>query len=55
MLIVQVAHLTKEYLTGAQLEVDDVSITNEQGEVVSIVGHNGAGKNKVDQSSGRHS
>jgi hypothetical protein len=96
MPIIQVAHLTKEYLPRAQRGLDDDSITidparfiretvgcamrtiergmvrmahptaqpaiadlsgrinHEQGEVVCIVGHNDAGKSKVDQSSGRH-
>ena len=48
--MVRMAHPT------AQPAIADLSgqINHEQGEVVCIVGHNDAGKSKVDQSSGRH-
>lgn len=43
--VIQVANLTRRY--GELLAVDDVSFQIKRGEVVGLLGHNGAGKSTV--------
>jgi len=43
--VIQISHLSRHY--GTFKAVDDVSFTIQQGEIVGLLGHNGAGKTTI--------
>ena len=46
MALLEVRHLTKRWPTG-RLALDDVSFEVQQGEILGLLGHNGAGKSTI--------
>ena len=43
--MIRIEHITRMY--GDFKAVDDVSLTIESGEIVGLLGHNGAGKTTI--------
>ena len=46
MALLEVRHLTKRWPTG-RLALDDVSFEVKEGEILGLLGHNGAGKTSL--------
>ena len=44
---IEVNYLTKRYAGSHKLDLNDVSFTVGQGEIVGLLGHNGAGKSTI--------
>ena len=43
-MLIEIRNLYKRYSNGAPYAIEDINITGEPGEIIGILGHNGAGK-----------